>query len=166
MIALPDLGAYVMSEELNPQAWPFVPAMGGADERLIRRLAVNLQDRQDLAPERKGAIARLLYVVTAAIMSEDAARRIFDMDWLMQEPGVKALIREWEDKGRGEGRREGRVLEVQTLLGRLVSARLGAIPDDLAARIATTPDLDLLEQWVVQVGSARDTKKILSVFNR
>jgi hypothetical protein len=45
---------------------------------------------------------QLLYVVSAAILGSDTARRIFHMESIMQDPNVQELIHEWEDKGRAE----------------------------------------------------------------
>jgi hypothetical protein len=95
---------------------------------------------------------QLLYVVSAAMLGSDTARRIFHVESIIQDPNVQALIREWEDKGRVEGRAEGRVegraTEARLLLYKVLAARSFAITSDVRVRIDREPEVARLEAWL------------------
>jgi hypothetical protein len=107
---------------------------------------------------------QLLYIVTAAILGSETARRIFHVESIIQDPNVQDLIREWEDKGRLEGQAQGRVEgqaqgrvegqaqgraeEARSLLHRVLAARSLPVPPDVRARIDSEPDLSRLESWL------------------
>jgi hypothetical protein len=102
---------------------------------------------------------QLLYVVSAAILGSDTARRIFHVESIIQSPGVQELIGEWEGKGRAEGRVEGRVegraAEARLLLHKVLAARSFAVPPNVRDRINGEPDIDHLEAWLEAAVTAR-----------
>jgi hypothetical protein len=63
---------------------------------------------------------------------------------IIQDPNVQELIREWEDKGRSEGRAD----EARSLLLKVLAARSLPVPPDVRARIDHEPDLARLESWL------------------
>jgi len=91
---------------------------------------------------------------------------------IIQDPNVQELIREWEDKGRAEGRTEGRAEgrtegraegrtegrsegreegradEARSLLLKVLAARSLPVHPDVRARIEREPDLARLESWL------------------
>ena len=70
------------------------------------------------------------------------------MESIIQDPNVQELIREWEDKGRTQGRSEGRADEARSLLLKVLAARSLPVPPDVRARIDGEPDLARLESWL------------------
>ena len=66
------------------------------------------------------------------------------MESIMQDPNVQDLIREWEDKGRVEGRAD----EARSLLLKILAARSLLVTPDVRARIDGESDLARLESWI------------------
>src|SRR4029079_14906846 len=89
---------------------PFCAAMRGADETFVRELADDVRSDRGLATRDRQSAMQLLYVVSAAILGSDIARRIFYVESIIQDPSVQELIGEWEDKGREQGRECARSL--------------------------------------------------------
>ena len=97
------------------------------------------------------------------------------MESIIQDPNVQELIREWEDKGRAEGRdkglaeghdkglaegrnkglaeghdkglAEGRAKEARLLLYKVLVARSFPVTPDVRARIDGEADVARLEAW-------------------
>jgi hypothetical protein len=90
--------------------------MQGADEAFVQALADEVQSNGRMTKRARKTTMQLLYLVSAAIFGPGTARRIFKVDWLMQDPNVQALIRGWQAearasalaKGRAEGVAKGR----------------------------------------------------------
>ena len=76
------------------------------------------------------------------------------MESIIQDPNVQELIREWEDKGRAEGRTEGRADEARSLLLKVLAARSLPVPPDVRARIDAEPDVARLESWLEGAATA------------
>ena len=83
---------------------------------------------------------QLLYVVSAAILGSDTARRIFHVESIIQDPNVQELIGEWEDKGRAA--------EARLLLHKVLAARSFLVTPDVRARVDGEPDVTRLESWL------------------
>ena len=66
------------------------------------------------------------------------------MESIIQDPNVQELIREWEDKGRVEGRAE----EARRLLHKVLAARGLPVTAAARARIKAEADLARLEAWL------------------
>jgi hypothetical protein len=113
--------------------------MRGADESFVRSLADEVRTDQSLATRDRESTMQLLYVVSAAILGVDAARRIFHVESIIQDPNVQELIREWEDKGRAT--------EARRLLHAVLAARSFPVTPDVRARIDTESDVARLEAW-------------------
>jgi len=94
---------------------------------------------------------QLLYVVSAAILGVDTARRIFHVESIIQDPNVQELIREWEDKGCAKGR----AVEARLLLHKVLAARSFRVTEDVRARIDGEPDVARLESWLEAAVTAR-----------
>jgi len=90
----------------------------------------------------------LLYVVSAAILGSETARRIFHVESIMQDPNVQELISEWEDKGLVKGLAKGRAVEARLLLHKVLTARSFPVTPDVRARIDGEPDVARLEAWL------------------
>jgi hypothetical protein len=104
---------------------------------------------QDLVRERTLAcriglnfcqIMQLMYLVTAAMLGRETARRIFHMESIIQDPNIQELVREWEDKGRAE--------EARALLLKVLALRSLPVTPDVRARIDGEPDVARLEAWL------------------
>jgi len=169
-----------MRADLGLVGAPFCVAMRGADEVLVRDLAEDVRADRGLAPRDRQTTMQLLYVVSAAILGTDAARRIFHMDSIIQDPNVQELIREWEDKGRAKGRAEGRAKgraegrlegrlegrakgraeEARKLLYKVLAARSFRITPTLRARIDDETDVAHLEAWLEAAVTARATADV------
>ncbi len=148
VVPLWQLDARRMRAQLGLQGAPFCAAMRGADEEFVRTLADEVRtDRHLTTPDRRSTM-QLLYVVTAAILGSDTARRIFHVESIMQDPNVQELISEWSDKGRVEGRTEGRATEARLLLLKVLAARSFSVSSDLRARIDGESDVARLEAWL------------------
>jgi predicted transposase YdaD len=110
-----------------------------------------LRDRSLSERDRRSTL-QLLYIVSAAILGSETARRIFHMESIIQDPSVQELIREWEDKGRVEGRVEGRAegyaLEARVLLHKVLAARSFRVTPDIRKRIEIEADVARLEAWL------------------
>jgi len=78
-----------------------------------------VQTAPTLAPHDRRTTIQLLYIVSAVILGNETARRIFHVESIIQDPNVQDLIREWEDKGRAEGRAD----EARSLLLKVFAAR-------------------------------------------
>ncbi len=152
VVPLWSLDARVMREQLGLEGAPFCAAMQGADEAFVRELAEEVQADRSLAHPDRQTTMQLLYVVSAAILGSDAARRIFHVESIIQDPNVQELISEWEDKGRAKGRVEGRVEgradEARRLLHRVLEARRFVITPDVRSRIDSEADVTRLESWL------------------
>lgn len=147
-----------MRAQLGLQGAPFYVAMRGADEEFVRSLADEVLTDRGLAQRDRESTMQLLYVVSAAILGVDTARRIFHVESIIQDPNVQELIREWEDKGRVEGRaegeRRGRALEARSVLHKVLAARSFPVTEDVRARIESEPDIARLESWLEAASSA------------
>jgi hypothetical protein len=103
----------------------------------------------------------LLFVVTAAIFGAAQARGIFEMNAIIDSPGVQDLIHQLRDEGRAEGRTEGRTEQARTLLLRLLRVRFGTIPETVVERVQAA-ELGALERWADQVLVAPTAEEALA----
>jgi hypothetical protein len=163
VVPLWQLDARHMRSQLGLEAAPFYVAMRGADEEFVRSLAGDVRTAPGLSRSDRQSTWDLLYAVTAAILGSDTARRIFHVEWLMQDSNVLELQREWEDKGRdkglAEGRAEGRAAEARSLLYKVLALRPLPVTPDVQARIDGESDVTRLEVWLeaaVTAGSIGD----------
>jgi predicted transposase YdaD len=154
----------------------------GANESFVRELAAEVVADRSLSERDRSSTLQLLYIVSAAILGSETARRIFHMESIIQDPNVQELIREWEDKGRAEGlvdgRAEGRAeglvkgraeglvkgraeglveggaAVARVLLHRLLAVRSIPVTPDARARIDAESDVARLESWVLSAATA------------
>jgi hypothetical protein len=150
VVPLWRLDAQSMRTQLGLEAAPFCVAMRGADEAFVRSLAEEIKADRQMAPRDHESTMQLLYIVSAAILGEETARRIFHVESIIQDPGVQALIREWA----AEGERKGRAEEARTALRRVLAARSLPVTEDVRARIDSEPDLARLESWLDAAATA------------
>jgi hypothetical protein len=183
VVPLWRLDARRMRAQLGLRGAPFCAAMRGADEAFVRELADEVRTDRGLTKRDRRSTMQLLYVVSAAILGSDTARRIFHVESIIQDPNVQALISEWEDKGRVEGRAEGlvkgraeglvkgrteglvkgraegrikgRAAEARLLLHKVLAARSFRVTPDVHARIEREPDVARLESWLEAAVTAR-----------
>lgn len=148
VVPLWRLDARRMRAQLGLQGAPFCVAMRGADEAFVRSLADEVRTDRSLAKRDRESTMQLLYVVSAAILGVDTARRIFHVESIIQDPNVQELIREWEDKGRAKGHVEGRAAEARLLLHTVLTARSFPVTPDVRARIDGESDVARLESWL------------------
>ena len=148
VVPLWRLDARRMRKQLGLEGAPFCAAMRGADEAFVRELADDVRSDRGLAKRDRQSAMQLLYVVSAAILGSDTARRIFHVESIIQDPNFQELIGEWEDKGREKGRGEGRAAEARLLLHRVLAARSFLATADIRARIDGEPDVTRLESWL------------------
>ncbi|HEX4417345.1 MAG TPA: hypothetical protein VH165_05570 [Kofleriaceae bacterium] len=157
------LDAHEMRAYLGLAGAPFLVAMRGADEEFVRDLTAEVQADHTLSVRDRADTLALLYLVSAAILGSETARRIFHVDWLIQDPNVQELIAEWEEKGvaRGEARglaqglakglAEGRakaLLEsAWSALYRVLELRSFPITSDIRARVDGELSVDRLTAW-------------------
>jgi hypothetical protein len=139
VVPLWQLDAQRMRTQLGIQGVPFCVAMRGADESFVRSLADDVRTDRSLATGDRESTMQLLYVVSAAILGVDAARRIFHVESIIQDPNVQELIREWEDNGRAT--------EARLLLHAVLTARSFPVTPDVRARIDGESDVARLEAW-------------------
>jgi hypothetical protein len=144
VVSLWRLDARRMRAQLGLVGAPFCAAMRGADEAFVRELADEVQADRGLAKHDRQSTMQLLYVVSAAILGSDTARRIFHVESIIQDPNVQELISEWEDKGHAKGRAE----EARLLLHKVLAARSFPVTPDVRARIDREPDVARLESWL------------------
>jgi hypothetical protein len=159
VVPLWQLDARQMKAELGLSGAPFCAAMRGADEKFVSALADEVRSDRTLAESDRTSTMQLLLLVSAAILGSDAARRIFHMESLIQDPSVQALIAEWEDKGLAKGRAEGHVEGLRVALYRVLSARSFQVTSDVQVRIDREPDAARIEVWLdaaVTAGSIGD----------
>jgi hypothetical protein len=140
VVPLWRLDAQRMRAQLGIQGAPFCVAMRGADEIFVRSLADEVRTDRSLATGDRETTMQLLYVVSAAILGVDAARRIFHVESIIQDPNVQELIREWEDKGRAT--------EARLLLHTVLTVRSFPVTPDVRARIDGESDVARLEAWL------------------
>lgn len=152
IVPLWRLDAREMREQLGLEGAPFCVAMRGADETFVRELVEDVRSDHRLSERDRQTTMQLLYVVSAAILGSDTARRIFHVESIIQDPNVQELINEWEGKGRtkgrAEGHAEGRAEGARLLLHKVLEARAFPVPPEVHARIAIESDLDRLESWL------------------
>jgi hypothetical protein len=148
VVPLWQLDARRMRKQLGLAGAPFCAAMRGADEKFVRELADDVRSDRGLAKRDRQSAMQLLYVVSAAILGSDTARRIFHVESIIQDPSVQELIGEWEDKGRVQGREQGRAAEARLLLHKVLAARSFPVSQDVRARIDGEPDVTRLESWL------------------
>jgi hypothetical protein len=170
VVPLWRLDARRMRAQLGLQGAPFCVAMRGANESFVRELATEVLADRTLSKRDRSSTLQLLYIVSAAILGSETARRIFHMESIIQDPNVQELIREWEDKGRAEGIVEGRAeglvkgraeglveggaAVARVLLHRLLAVRSIPVTPDARARIDAESDVARLESWVLSAASA------------
>jgi predicted transposase YdaD len=167
VVPLWRLDARRMRAELGLEGAPFCVAMRGADETFVQTLADEVRTDQGLTERDRQTTMQLLYVVSAAILGSDTARRIFHVESIIQDPNVQELIREWEDKGHAKGRikgraeglakgrTEGRAAEARLLLRKVLKARSFAVTAAVRARIDRETDVARLESWLEAAVTAR-----------
>lgn len=139
VVPLWRLDAQRMRTQLGIEGVPFCVAMRGADESFVRSLADEVRTDRSLATRDRESTMQLLYVVSAAILGVDAARRIFHVESIIQDPNVQELIREWEDNGRAT--------EARRLLHAVLTVRSFPVTPDVRARIDGESDVARLEAW-------------------
>jgi hypothetical protein len=144
VVPLWRLDARRMRKQLGLEGAPFCAAMRGADEAFVRELADDVRSDRGLVKRDRQSAMQLLYVVSAAMLGSDTARRIFHVESIIQDPSVQELIGEWEDKGRAQGR----ATEARLLLHRVLAARSFPMTSDVRARIEDEPDVTRLESWL------------------
>jgi hypothetical protein len=147
VVQLWQLDARQMRAHLGPAGAPFCVAMSGADQELVRSLAEWVRAAPDLSEQDRRTIMRLMFYVTVAILGSEAAKRIFHMESLIQDPNVQELVRELKDEGRVEGRVEGRAEEARSLLYKVLALRSFPVTPDVRARIDGEPDVGRIEAW-------------------
>ncbi|HEX8108627.1 MAG TPA: hypothetical protein VF516_12925 [Kofleriaceae bacterium] len=164
VVPLWRLDAHRMRKQLGVQGAPYCVAMRGADEAFVRTLAEDVRaDRTQPQSDRQSTM-QLLYIVSAAILGAETARRIFHMESIIQDPNVQELINEWKDvgraegrtegrtegrnEGRTEGRTEGRAVEARLLLHKVLAARSFAVSSEVRTRIDGESDVSRLESWL------------------
>jgi hypothetical protein len=140
VVPLWRLDARRMRTELGLQGAPFCAAMRGADETFVRELADNVRTDRRLSKRDRQSTMQLLYVVSAAILGSETARRIFHVESIMQDPNVQELISEWEGKGRA--------VEARLLLHKVLAARSFPVTSGVRARIDGEPDVGRIEAWL------------------
>ena len=143
VVALWQLDARQMRARLGPLGAPFCVALRGADEAFVRGLAEEVRTTPQLSEQDRETTTRLLCLVTAVILGDEAARRIFYMESIIQDPNVQRMIREWKNEGRAEGRAE----EARASLYRVLAVRALSVTPDLRARIDGEADRARLEAW-------------------
>jgi hypothetical protein len=160
VVPLWRLDARRMRAQLGLTGAPFCVAMRGADETFVRSLAHEVRTSRGLTKRDRQSTMQLLYIVSAAILGSDTARRIFHVESIIQDPNVQQLISEWEGKGRAEGRVEGRAegrvegrvegraVEARLLLHRVLAARSFRVTPDVRKRIDGESDVARLESWL------------------
>ncbi|HWO20441.1 MAG TPA: hypothetical protein VNO30_16845 [Kofleriaceae bacterium] len=139
VVPLWQLDARQMRVQLGLQGAPFCVAMHGAGEELVRELATEVHTDDELSARDRQTTMQLLYLVTAAILGSETAKRIFHMESIIQDSNVQALVREWEDKGRVE--------EARSLLHKVLALRSLPVTPDVRARIDGEADVARLEAW-------------------
>jgi hypothetical protein len=146
VVPLWQLDARKMRAELGLSGAPFCAAMRGTDEEFVGALAEDVRTDHNLTERDRASTMQLLFLVSAAILGRDAARRIFHMESLIQDPNVQELIAEWEDKGRAKG--------IRVALYTVLAARSLPVTPDVRARIDREPDLARLESWLKAAATA------------
>ena len=140
VVPLWRLDARRMRRQLGVEGTPFCVAMQGANEAFVQSMADEVRADRSLAKRDRQSTMQLLYVVSAAILGVDTARRIFHVESIIQDPNVQELIREWEDKGRAA--------EARLLLHTVLAARSFPVTEDVRARIDGESDVVRLEAWL------------------
>jgi hypothetical protein len=174
VLPLWQLDARLMRTELGLAGFPFCVAMSGADEAFVQTLAETVVADHTLDEGDRESTIKLLYLVSTVILGQDTARRIFHVESIIQDPGLQALIREWQDEGRAEGRDEGRAegrdegraegraeglaegqaREARSALYRVLAARSLPVTSDVRARIDSESDVERLESWLTTAATA------------
>jgi hypothetical protein len=154
VVPLWQLDAHRMLAELGLAGAPFCVAMRGADEEFVQTLAETVIADRTLDEDDRETTIKLLYLVAAAILGQDTAKRIFHVESIIQDPGVQALIREWKDEGRAEGLAEGQAKEARSALYTVLAARSLAVTPDVRTRIDEERDVTRLESWLKAAATA------------
>jgi hypothetical protein len=163
VVPLWRLDARRMRALLGAQGAPFCAAMRGADEPFVRELAHDVRGEPTLSARDRQTTLQLLYVVSAAILGSETARRIFHVESIIQDPNVQELIREWEDKGAVKGRAAGRIEEARRLLYKVLAARKLRVTASARSRINRERDVARLEAWHEAAVTARELADVFRV---
>jgi hypothetical protein len=99
----------------------------------------------------------LLFVVAAAILGAREVRRIFEMDAIIQSPGVQDLIQQLEAEGEAKGRLE----HAREMLLRLLRVRFGEIPGSTIEQMQGA-ELAELDRWAERVLTAATVEEIFA----
>jgi hypothetical protein len=105
-----------------------------------------------LTAARRDLALQLLFLAAAAMLGAEVARSAFVMDWLADSPGVRQLIREYQD--------EGRVMHARAALLRLLRRRKLAPSPEVVAQIEAESDLEQLDAWFDAAITAVSADKI------
>jgi hypothetical protein len=144
VVPLWQLDAREMRARLGLEGAPFCAAMRGADEAFVRELAKDVRADRGLADRDRQTTMQLLYVVSAVMLGSDTGH----VESIIQDPNVQELVREWEDKGRVEGRLQGRADEARRLLHKVLAARSFEVTPDVRTRIDGELEVSRLESWI------------------
>src|SRR5215510_10023682 len=122
VVPLWRLDARRMRAQLGLVGAPFCAAMRGADEEFVRELADEVRTDRGLTKCDRQSTMQLLYVVSAAIVGSDTARRIFHVESIIQDPECSGAHQRVGRQGpcrrscqsRAEDLAKGRVAEARS----------------------------------------------------
>jgi hypothetical protein len=150
-VAERDLAAFGAAEVLDGIAagriarsvLMWIPLMtGGGEDAIIARWLELATAEPD--GRRRSEYGGLALVFAEAAGCQQAWRRGL-RGWNVRESQV---VNEWINEGKAEGMAEGKAEGEAEALLRVLRARFGAVPDELASRIRQTADLPQLERWL------------------
>ena len=140
-----DMVGRIEAGALGRSLLPWLPLLAGGGEATIIERWKRLAD-QEPATRRRAEYAGLALVFAEA----SGCREQWELGlkgWNVRESQV---VNAWKAEAREEGRTEGRTEAVLVML----EEKFGTVPEDLAAAVRATADLDKLRQWVGVAGRA------------
>jgi predicted transposase YdaD len=136
-----ELSAAERLDRPDPALWPLTPLMdGGNAEAMLVRAKEQL--RQNLQLKQIGRVEDMQATLATAasfVFNLNVFDRVFGggyMDWVVESPSFKEIVRQREQVARQQGLQEGREEGREELLTHMLTGRFGALDDQTLKRLS------------------------------
>jgi predicted transposase YdaD len=156
VINLWEVEAETVFEQSLDTLLPFVPILkDGGNQQTVRRALVQLQQNEELVE-----LESLLGFFASFVLDTELVGQImrWDMTVLRESPWYQEILAEGEQRGRTEGRIEGRKEEGQSLILRQLNRRFGTLPANIEAQVQALdlPQIEALGEVLLDFAQLSD----------
>jgi predicted transposase YdaD len=161
-----ELSAAEMLDRPDPALWPLTPLMdGGNAEAMLVRAKEQL--RQNLQLKQIGRVEDMQAALATAasfVFNLNVFDRVFGggyMDWVVESPLFKEIVRQREQVAHQQGLLEGREEGREELLTHLVTGRFGKL-DDQTLKVLSDLSADRVNALAESFSSFNDREEFLA----